>query len=441
MARQPAGAPVQRALLEQYEYDGLETCAADGTCEIACPVAIDTGKLIKEFRGRQRTPRSERRGRRLAERWAAVERLARGSLRGRPGARGPRSAAAPAPSATLLSDELVPSWPRNMPLPAPSEPPETSREGAAAVYLPACVNRIFGRPRGDGAGPGLQEALVEVSARAGLPVWIPEDAAGHCCGVPWISKGYREGAELMANRTVEALWRWSGEGELPVVIDASSCALGLSEEIVPFLTEENAERHAKLEILDSIAWAHGRLMPKLELERRLRSVAIHPTCATRHLGLTDQLQEIAGAIADEVTIPIRATCCGMAGDRGLLHPELTAAATAEESARAGGPGARRLHLQQPHLRDRPPAGSRGPLRVLPHPARGADQAELARRLPQSATSHGCGRGSRACPGRRPPTYSPRPCTGPANRLAARTCDPWSRESRPPLWPRRSPCPW
>jgi len=335
IARQAAGAPVQRALLEQYEYDGLETCAADGTCEIACPVAIDTGKLIKEFRGRQRTPRSERRGRRLAERWAAVERLARGSLRaGR--VAGPAIRGGAGAVRALLSDELVPSWPRNMPLPAPSEPPETSRQGAAAVYLPACINRIFGRPRGDGTGPGLQEALVEVSARAGLPVWIPEDAAGHCCGVPWISKGYRDGAELMTNRTVEALWRWSGEGELPMVIDASSCALGLSEEVVPFLTEENAERHAKLEILDSVAWAHGRLMPRLELGRRLRSVAVHPTCSTRQLGLTDQLREVAEEIADEVTVPIRATCCGMAGDRGLLHPELTAAATAEESAELAG---------------------------------------------------------------------------------------------------------
>ena len=36
MARQAAGSAVQRALLEQYEYDGLQTCAADGTCQIAC---------------------------------------------------------------------------------------------------------------------------------------------------------------------------------------------------------------------------------------------------------------------------------------------------------------------------------------------------------------------------------------------------------------------
>jgi D-lactate dehydrogenase len=337
LARQAPGSPVQRALLEQYEYDGLETCAADGTCEIACPVSIDTGKLIKEFRGRQQTPRSEARGRRIAERWASMERLARGSLRaGR--LAGPAMRAGAGAARSLLSDELVPSWPSNMPLPAPAYPPATSREGATAVYLPACVNRIFGRPRGDGSGLGLQEAMVELSARAGQPVWIPEDAPGHCCGVPWLSKGYREGADLMGNRTVAALWSWSGEGELPVVIDASSCTLGLTEEVVPRLSGENAERHGKLEILDSVAWAHQRLLPNLEVPRRLGSVAVHPTCSTRNLGLTDELRELAAAVADEVTVPIQATCCGMAGDRGLLHPELTRAATTEESAELIGRG-------------------------------------------------------------------------------------------------------
>ena len=44
MARQPQGSPVQRALIEQYEYDGIQTCAADGTCQIACPLGIDTGQ-------------------------------------------------------------------------------------------------------------------------------------------------------------------------------------------------------------------------------------------------------------------------------------------------------------------------------------------------------------------------------------------------------------
>jgi D-lactate dehydrogenase len=330
MARQRAGSPVQRALLDQYEYDGLQTCAADGTCQIACPLGIDTGKLVKGFREREHTGRAQKQAAKVAEHFKQTEQVARGALR-------TGTAAAPVMRAwagatrALFSDELVPTWPRNMPPPAPAKLPTTSREGASAVYMPACVNRIFGPPQGDGAGLPLPEAMVAVSARAGMPVWIPGDVAGKCCSVPWTSKGYTEGAALMANRTVEAIWGWSGEGELPIVIDASSCALGLAGEAADGLTEENRERHEQLEILDSVAWAK-RLLPKLEIREKLGSVAVHPTCSTRHMGLERDFRQIAGEIADEVVQPIRATCCGMAGDRGLLHPELTASATAEEAA-------------------------------------------------------------------------------------------------------------
>jgi D-lactate dehydrogenase len=334
MARQPAGSPVQQALLEQYEYDGIQTCAADGTCQIACPLGIDTGKLVKGFREREHTTRAQRQAVKVAQRFKQTEALARAGLR--TGAlAGPLMRAASSATRALVSEELVPTWPANMPPPAPAKLPGTKREGAAAVYMPACVNRIFGPPRGERDGLHLPEAMVAVSARAGMPVWIPDDVAGRCCSVPWTSKGYSDGARLMANGTVEALWRWSGEGKLPVVIDASSCALGLASEVVDDLSEENRERHRKLEILDAVAWAK-RLLPNLLIDRKLGSVAIHPTCSTRHLGLERQLREIAGEIANEVHRPIRATCCGMAGDRGLLHPELTASATKEEAAELRG---------------------------------------------------------------------------------------------------------
>ena len=81
MARQPAGSPVQKALLEEYEYDAIETCAADGTCRLACPVGIDTGKLIKQFRAREHSPRAERAALEAAKRYGAVERTARAGLK------------------------------------------------------------------------------------------------------------------------------------------------------------------------------------------------------------------------------------------------------------------------------------------------------------------------------------------------------------------------
>jgi len=336
MARQHKGSPVQAALLEQYRYEGIETCAADGTCALACPLGIDTGAMVKGFREAMHDEKAEKRGERLAGRWGRVERAARTSLRvGGPMRGGPFRAGA-ALLRTAISDELIPSWPANMPR-AAGELPATSRDGAVAVYMPACVNRIFGRARGgDGDGLELPDAMVALSARAGLPVWIPDDVAGSCCAVPWSSKGLVRGHAAKANETIEGLWRWSGEGALPIVIDASSCSLGLGAEVVPALSEENSERHSQLEILDSIAWAHDRLLPELEVTGRMRSVAIHPACSTRHLGLAGELTALGAAMAHEAVTPISTTCCGFAGDRGMLHPELTRSATADEAAELEG---------------------------------------------------------------------------------------------------------
>ena len=307
MARQPAGSPVLEALLDEYEYDGIQTCAADSMCALACPLGIDTGTLIKTFRAREHTARAQRAGLTAAKRWATIERVSRAGLKARP-----VSKAMSAAGRALLSDELVPSWPDAMPPPAPSSLPATRREGAAAVYLPACINRIF--------GPSLPEALVRVSERAGVPLWIPDDAPGHCCAVPWTSKGLSEGADWMAGHTAEAVKRWVGADGLPIVTDASSCTHGL---------------HAILEdveVLDSIEWVHDRVLPGLELKRKAGAVAVHPPCSVRHLTLTAKLREVAEAMADNVVVPATATCCGMAGDRGLLHPELPRSATRPQAA-------------------------------------------------------------------------------------------------------------
>ncbi|MOA36548.1 4Fe-4S dicluster domain protein [compost metagenome] len=37
-------------LLNQYKYQGLDTCAVDGLCATACPVDINTGDLVKRLR-------------------------------------------------------------------------------------------------------------------------------------------------------------------------------------------------------------------------------------------------------------------------------------------------------------------------------------------------------------------------------------------------------
>jgi D-lactate dehydrogenase len=341
MARQPAGSPLLAKLIEEFEYDGLQTCAADGSCVTTCPLGIDTGVLVKGLRARERGEHEQRAALRAAQRWADFEAGSRAGLRAGAALSGvlgdaPLSAATAAAS-RVISAELVPEWEPPMPPPAETAMPPTARPGAAAVYLPACVNRIFGRdPAGYAADndirapQSLPAALVAVSLRAGKPVWIPTDVAGTCCATPWVSKGYRNGAEWMSNRTSEDLWRWSEEGALPVVIDASSCTHGLLES-TDLLSEQNTERLAAITILDSIAWAAEHLLAGLRIERPVETAVVHPTCSATHLGLNDALAQLADALAEEVVVPDESTCCGFAGDRGVLHPELSASATAAEA--------------------------------------------------------------------------------------------------------------
>jgi D-lactate dehydrogenase len=306
IARQPTGSPVQEALLEELGYEVLDTCAADGSCQLACPVGIDTGVLVKEMRAERHTAHAERAALATAKRWGAVESASRAGLRvGGPAARRTSKG-------------------RALPGPAEGAMPPTTRAGAAAVYVPSCTNRIF--------GGGPTRALVAVSARAGQPVWIPDDVAGSCCGLPWSSKGFGDAHRHKANELVERLWAWSDEGELPIVVDAASCTGSVVEPGEGTLSESNAAHLTALTVLDSVAWAHDRLLPSLEITTRIGAAAIHPTCATHRQGHTWRLGALAAAVADDVFLPSSASCCGFAGDRGISHPELTASATRAEAA-------------------------------------------------------------------------------------------------------------
>jgi D-lactate dehydrogenase len=338
MARQAEGAPVLEALMREYVYDGIETCAADGLCSLQCPVGIDTGKLVKGLRARRHAPGAERAAQAAARRWSSVERAARIALRtGRALGDGP-TAALTGIARGAASQELIPAWGEEMP-DAAAPVPWTAREGAAAVYFPACVNRIFGNPRGYAARPSLPEAMVTVSARAGRPLWIPPDLAGRCCATPWSSKGFLDGHAEMARASASAILDWTEQGRLPLVVDASSCTLGLLAEVPERLDDATREAYSNVRILDSIAWVRGEVLGALTLQDKLGAIAVHPPCAASHLGLAGELLEIAGELGERVLAPAGPSCCGTAGDRGLLHPELPAAAAASERAERGEPAA------------------------------------------------------------------------------------------------------
>jgi len=150
MMRHEPGSPIQKALLKEYEYDAIQTCAGDGSCALACPEGIDTGMMMKQFRHLEHSQGQERVAEWVAKSWAMVEPIARASLR-----MGKMAAGVFGDGAVhsmlnavrrIISPELLPGWVESIPMPASSKLPRTKEEGTAAVYFPACINRIFEHP-------------------------------------------------------------------------------------------------------------------------------------------------------------------------------------------------------------------------------------------------------------------------------------------------------
>ncbi len=317
------------ALEADIPYDMIDTCAADGMCATACPVGIDTGTLVKRLRARSHRPAAKRIAAAAASHFRAVERIARFGLKvghGLEALLGVRAVEGIARGARTILP-AIPPWAHDLPPAASRALPATSREGAAAVYVPSCLSRVLGP---EARGASLPQTLVTVAARAGAPVWIPPDVAGTCCGMLFSSKGCPEAHDLVLNRAVERFWEWSDRGRVPVVTDTSPCAWSLRSGRES-LTEANQTRFDALTIQDGIELAHDVLLPRLAIHRRRRAVALHPVCSAVKLGIDGKLADLARACAEEAVVPLDAGCCGFAGDRGLSVPELTRVATRAEA--------------------------------------------------------------------------------------------------------------
>jgi D-lactate dehydrogenase len=305
----------------------IETCAADGLCATACPVSIDTGSLIRRFRRLDHSENAQRRARWVAEHFRWLEIGTRLGLRAGHWAQAVFGGRAMNALTRMIG---APPWTGDIPLPA-GRRPHTRRQGAQAVYFPSCIARTMGRPAGEAKGLSPIEAAVELAARSGVPVYIPEDVAGVCCGVPFSSKGFDQGHQVAVNRAIEKMWGWSQEGKLPVFVDTSPCTYGLLT-ARSVLASVNQARYDRLCILDGIEFMHDRVLPQLTVKRKAGRVALHPVCSVIKMNLTAKLEAMARACSADVLVPVHAGCCGFAGDRGFLVPELTAAATRREAA-------------------------------------------------------------------------------------------------------------
>jgi D-lactate dehydrogenase len=322
-----------KRLDDDFQYPGLDTCAACNLCSIRCPVGIETGTMIIGQRTQRRGSTARAVAGFAADHRGAVETMMRGGVALADAAR----KVIPAPAIEALTDgarrltgERVPRVsralhhgpgvpkvaetrqdPRRTGFPVPIA--QTGRQ--SIVYFPSCATRMFGAPQTEHDLKAVPEAMLALLERAGFDVIVPEHLNGQCCGQPFQSKGFPEQAASVGGELKRELSALSDAGRLSVVTDASTCAKHLRE--FP----------GDAPVLDSSQFLLSQVLPRLTITRKLPVVAVHHNCSAQRLAEQPMTEAIARACADEVAVLSSVTCCGYAGDKGLFFPELNAHAT------------------------------------------------------------------------------------------------------------------
>ncbi|GAA1832592.1 FAD-binding and (Fe-S)-binding domain-containing protein [Pseudonocardia ailaonensis] len=336
-AEQAGDTALAAQLEEAYGYSGVDTCAVDGMCQTACPVLINTGDLVKTLRKQDQPAVTAAAWTTAAGHWSAVTRGASlgltalrraGSAADRSADDAPRTTAFGAAVAAanrlarrVAGADTVPLWSPELPAGGGRRARPAPQGRPAAVYLPACVATMFGPAE----GPGVQASLETLCAAAGVELLVPEGIDSLCCATPWSSKGLPAGHEAMRARVLPVVREATRSGELPVISDASSCSEGFRALLTDGVPGD-------VRVVDAVQFVLDEVVPRLPPHRKVPSVSVHPTCSSARMGLDPALLALAREVADEVHVPDDWGCCAFAGDRGLLHPELTASATAREAA-------------------------------------------------------------------------------------------------------------
>jgi D-lactate dehydrogenase len=315
----------QRARLDRFEaswaYLGDATCAADGLCQTACPVGIDTGKLTKRLRADARGPAALELAEDVAEHYAGAVAGMRAGLAAAGAAHavlGSRLMGALAKAARAATLGRVPLWNAAMPTPAPRAAFRDVLRGGRreVVYFPACAVRAMGPARADPDSRALHEAVLSLLGKADYDVLFPRDVERLCCGLTFESKGFPAAADAKARELEAALLERTDGGRIPVLCDTSPCVYRMKGTL-----------DRRLALHEPVEFIHRHLMDKLSFQRRAETVAIHVTCSAAKMGLEGAFRAVAEACVERVVAPTLG-CCGFAGDKGFHTPELNASALA-----------------------------------------------------------------------------------------------------------------
>lgn len=322
-----------REMSEQFRYYGEATCAADGLCQLNCPVDINTGTFIKDLRAENKSNFATKLSLSVEKNWHTIERIARSGLTITQLFAKISGDAFLKLFTTMLNQinrGVFPVWNRFIPRAAKYVLPGFNRSDATYLYFPSCINRMMGSYRDEPGTKSVINSLIHICSLSGINIVVPPQIENYCCGLPLSSKGYNAAFIQSARKMVEFLYEHSDEGRLPILVDTSPCTLTMLH-YDDVLEGNDLKKWRKLIFTDVVAFLNDEVLKGKNIPPLSRKVALHPVCSVKKMNLEEKFDHVARSCASEVVdIPITG-CCATAGDRGLHYPELSKSATKIEA--------------------------------------------------------------------------------------------------------------
>ena len=289
-----------KQLSSAYQYAGTDTCAACGMCSTACPVGINTGDLTRQLRAATNL-RWQGVAEFLARHFSVAVALTRFGLR-----------------LGSVFGTLLPRWHKAMPTANDHSVVNLSDADRALkplIYLASCAGRVMAPQANSKDKRSLQQVSASLLQKAGYQLIVPDGIDSQCCGMPFQSKGQFAAAEIKQRELEQWLLKVTNNGDIAVFSDTSPCSLTLRGML-----------DSRLKIYDSVDFLHDQVLPKLNITPLNEAVALHITCSASQLGQAGKLQRLLSACSNKVVVPEGISCCGFAGDKGFVLPELNASA-------------------------------------------------------------------------------------------------------------------
>src|SRR5699024_4957483 len=235
-------------LRRDYDYEGTQTCAVDGMCQVACPVNINTGDLTRRLREENLAATANMGWSAAAHQWSTATRAGSAALSFADNLPETLPKTVTRLGRAVLGKDNVPLYDGELPRGGERRRPQ-SKSDAQAVFFPSCIGALFG-PENDAMG--ATRALLALCERADVALEVPEEINSLCCGTPWKSKGITRGYNTMKNKVLPALWKASDEGRLPVICDAASCTEGLATMAEIQKAAKGDTKYAALQFVDAV---------------------------------------------------------------------------------------------------------------------------------------------------------------------------------------------